>query len=91
MSGLGIELIHYLSHRFILSVRVAFWRSILKPKRISNMKVNSFPSGRNQFEIMQTKNRGSTSLIIGIDRVNRSILYLTLFHDEKHLILRIST
>jgi hypothetical protein len=37
---------------------LAFWRSFLKLKGLSNMKGTSFPSGRNQFEEMQTKKQG---------------------------------
>jgi hypothetical protein len=51
---------------------LAFWRSILKLKGLSNMKGTSFPSGRNQFEEMQTKKTGglnslSSVLIVLID------------------------
>ena len=55
LSGLGMELIHYLSRQFDLPVKDAFWRSTPKLKGLSNMKDTSIPSGRNQFEDMQTK------------------------------------
>ena len=72
LNGLGMELIHYLSRQFDLPVRNTFWRSILKLKRLSNMKGTSFPSGRNQFEEMQAKKEGglnplSSVLIVLID------------------------
>ena len=41
LSGLGMELIHYLSRQFDLPVRDAFWRSIPKLKGLSNMKCAS--------------------------------------------------
>jgi hypothetical protein len=72
-----MELIHYMSRQFDLPARVAFWRSVPMLKGLSNKKDNSFPSGRNQFEDMQTKNRGSQFPVVRMDRVNRSILYLT--------------
>jgi hypothetical protein len=62
LSDLCMELIHYLSRQFDLPVRVAYWCSIPKIKGLSNMKDTSLPSGRNQFEDMQTKNRGSNPL-----------------------------
>ena len=58
LNGLGMELIHCLSRQFDLPVRNAFWRSIPKLKGLSNMKGTSLPSGRNQFEDMQTKKQG---------------------------------
>ena len=44
LSGLGMELIHYLSRQFDLPVRVAFWRSISMYKGLSTKKDNSFPT-----------------------------------------------
>tara|TARA_Y100000746_G_scaffold735_1_gene682 strand:+ start:276 stop:407 length:132 start_codon:yes stop_codon:yes gene_type:complete len=41
LSGLGMELIRYLSRQFNLPVRVAFWRSIPKIKGISNIKCSN--------------------------------------------------
>ena len=41
LSGLGMELIHYLSLQFDLPVRDAFWRSISKLKGLNNMKCAS--------------------------------------------------
>ena len=58
LSGLGIELIHYLSRQFDLPVRDYFWRSIPNLNGLSNMKYTSFQSGRNQCEDMQTKTEG---------------------------------
>ena len=66
-----MELIHYLSRQFDLPVRNAFWRSIPMLKGLSNMNGTSFPSGRKQFEDMQTKTEGlnhlSSVLIILIE------------------------
>ena len=41
LSGLGMELIHYLSRQFDLPVKNAFWRSIPKLKGLINMKCAS--------------------------------------------------
>ena len=45
LSGLGMELIHYLSRQFDLPVRDAFWRSIPKLNGLSKMKCASQPMG----------------------------------------------
>ena len=41
LSGLGMELIHYLSRQFDLPVSDSFWRSIPNLKGLSNMKCAS--------------------------------------------------
>ena len=71
LSGLGMELIHYLSRQFDLPVRVAFWRSVPMLKGLSNKKDNSFPSGRNQFEDIQTKDRESQPTIVRMYHANQ--------------------
>ena len=45
LSGLGMELIHYLSRQFDLPLSDSFWRSISKLKGLSNMKCASYPKG----------------------------------------------
>ena len=56
LSGLGMELILYLSRQFDLPVRDAFWRSIPRLKSLSNMKCASKPKGmRRKTAVLTTR------------------------------------